>query len=948
MKRILSIASLVLSFVITVNSQDFEISGTVKDDIGEAMYGVNIFIPGTSTGTSTDFDGKFKLLVPQGTQIVQVSYIGYLDEKLDVGSGTRTFNINMKEDAIGLDQVVVSASKRRERILDAPASVSVLTAEKLERDVPLTPVDHLRKTAGVDIMETGIVSSNVNIRGFNNIFSGAVLTMVDNRIGRVPSLRVNAYQMIPNNPEDIEKIEVIRGPGSALYGPNAADGVIHMITKSPLDQEEKFETTLSFTGGSRSIWKPSIRHSGKISEKFGYKVSGGYMSGLDWTYFEPAEPAIGDTLIFGSVRDGEVFVPDSPAVVRLFTRDFKVEKISGDARIDYKFNNDIDITMNGGFTRATNIELTGLGAAQAKDWVYSYGQARFRWKELFIQYFINSSNAGETYLIPYGVEDSTTHNIQRLIDKSKLHALQIQHSYNKVNKLSLIYGIDALFTRPETEGTINGRFDNDDGIDQIGGYVQAEYDVIDKLTLVGAARVDYQSPGNETVVSPRAAIVYKPTPRHTVRGTYNRAFSSPTSLNLFLDLSNGQHPVHGFNIRGIGNPDGYDYLIGDDSQPQYLNLWTYNAVGPQYQNLTDMSSNPFFFQNLQNVMVSLFIEASGQEPFVVTGLVNSLFAGIGGDTGTIVNAGLTAFNFLNVLDDTTGNPSNILWNGNGDVSSLDNLNKIESSITQTIEFGYKGVIADKLFLTADVFYTKISNFTSPLTLASPTVGFSPEDLLVAFGPGEPGGILYDNAADAYSFLGNTLDGNPAYGSDIANGTVYDELVFLFQLLNAQVPSGIITPDDDKVNNDAILTYINLGDVDIFGADVSFNYYMEYGQHEMNIGGSGSFVNKGTIPLAGADGGRISLNAPKYKSSLSFTHQLTNIGFGYGLNWRWQDAYFASSAVYVGDVETANFVDLNMNYRPNWSKNTVFNIDVTNILATGSFITEKHQRFPGTP
>ena len=140
-------------------------------------------------------------------------------------------------------------------------------------------------------MRTGLISSNVVVRGFNNIFSGDVLNVVDDRIGSVPSLRINAYQLVPTSSLDYDKIEVIRGPASALYGPNASSGVIAITTKNPLEQEKQFETTVSMTSGftvlantpmpnatggmstyrqdnggkalSGNILNPEIRHSGR-------------------------------------------------------------------------------------------------------------------------------------------------------------------------------------------------------------------------------------------------------------------------------------------------------------------------------------------------------------------------------------------------------------------------------------------------------------------------------------------------------------------------------------------------------------------------------------------------------------------------------------------------------------------------------------------------------------
>ncbi len=102
-----------------------------------------------------------------------------------------------------------------------------------------TPVEHLRAAPGVDIISEGIQATNVVVRGFNNIFSGALHALTDHRLAGVPSLRVNLLHFIPSNNEDIDRMEVVLGPGSALYGPNTANGVLHILTKSPLDSASR-------------------------------------------------------------------------------------------------------------------------------------------------------------------------------------------------------------------------------------------------------------------------------------------------------------------------------------------------------------------------------------------------------------------------------------------------------------------------------------------------------------------------------------------------------------------------------------------------------------------------------------------------------------------------------------------------------------------------------------
>jgi iron complex outermembrane receptor protein len=141
------------------------------------------------------------------------------DRRLDavVTAGrTATENATVTGGNVLLNPLVVSASKRTEKALEAPARVEVVGEREVETRPTTTVAEHLRGLPGVDVAQTGVQSTNVVARGFNNIFSGALHALSDYRIAGVPSLRVNFLQFVPSNNEDIQRIEVVLGPGAAL------------------------------------------------------------------------------------------------------------------------------------------------------------------------------------------------------------------------------------------------------------------------------------------------------------------------------------------------------------------------------------------------------------------------------------------------------------------------------------------------------------------------------------------------------------------------------------------------------------------------------------------------------------------------------------------------------------------------------------------------------------
>ncbi len=986
-KRIL--LPLIFLFIAAITfAQDITISGNVRDENKQPMLGASVRVKNAVIGVVTDDAGNYTIKVPKDAKTLVISFVGY-DEKeiaINPNQGNYVLNVNMASADVGLNQVVVSASKRKEKLLDAPASVSVLGQDKLERNITTTPVEQLKTTTGVDVMRTGLVSSNVVVRGFNNIFSGSVLNVVDNRIGSVPSLRINAYQLVPTSNLDYDKIEVVRGPASALYGPNASAGVIHIITKSPLDQEKKFETTIAMSSGftvldksykafndgkllSGNVINPEIRHSGKLLDgKIGYKVSGSYFQGQDYPNYDPREPYEVDSLLFGSARNGQVFIPDTVKKftrdsagitildsayqdIRRFKKDFSIRKYTFDGRLDFKPTKDILITFNGGLAGTRNVELTGLGAAQGgaggRGWIYWYFQARFKWKELFVQYFINSSDAGKTFLIPqlsasarneYSPENP--YQVQLLIDKSKLHVIQVQHSYNPLEKLRFIYGIDLLITRPNTQGSINGRFEDRDNVIQAGGYIQGDYEPLNWLKFVAAIRIDYNSIIKTVAASPRAAVVFKVAPTHSIRVTYNRAFDSPNTLHQFLDLSNG-YIQNGINVRGIGNPYGWNYNYDKNTGGvQFITAPYSNGGAGSWFTYGDQSNNYQLFDTLLTFIKDGFKARPGVDPNQIESIFDGVFSGIEGAGGSIDSAKMIAVDYANFA--TTKN----LDASKQDVSKLfsQNLKKINNSYTQTLELGYKGVIAGRLSLQIDGYWTRITNYVSALRPASGAVMF---DWKTFLGDKAPGGRLYDNLQLAGGFYDNALksaglNGNPSLqnSSIVASDstTTWDELVVLLH----QLPLGTITPNDPSlVGSDFILTYKNVGRLDVFGLDFGLQYdVVQSEKHTVTMGANFSFVDKDKFTLT--SGETIYLNAPKFKTAYTFDHSLKKSGFSYGLNFRYQMGYYASSSIYEGAVKPAYLLDARVSYRPSFYKGLLLSVNVNNLT------NYQWSSFPGTP
>lgn len=889
------------------SAQGVTVTGQVVDSaVSEPIPSVvvQLIAPGGRVVSSvlTDDGGRFRFLnVRPGTYALAFSAVGYENRRMEdvrVASGPLNLErVALISRAFELNPVVVTASRHREKALEAPADVQTVQPQQIEEQPAATAVDYLKGLPGVDVVTNGLSQHNVVARGFNNIFSTALLVLTDYRWASVPSLRFNAYNLIPQTNEDIERIEFVLGPGSALYGPNVQNGVMHIITKSPLESQG---TTASVFGGTRDVFKGTFRYAGLVNENLGYKVSGTYFRGTDWRFTDPVEAenqVAAQACLSDPVASNPACTPFLPApgvppnpdrLRRIGNRDFTQERASGTARVDIRFDPRSTLVLEGGATRlGSSIEMTGIGAAQGDDWTYSYAQARLNHGDLFAQSYINLSNAGDTY---------TLRDAQPIVDNSLLWVAQVQNANAVGDRQRFIYGVDFIRTVPRTKGTINGQNENHDNITEVGGYVQSETHLNPKVDLVAAARADYHSVLDNVVLSPRAAVVYKPAPGQNFRLTYNRAFSDPTSNNLFLDIqaSPTLGPFTSYAVRATGSETGFTFRR-DCVGPAGPGLCMRSPFAPNPSQFLPLDATPFWSAAVAGLAG---LVQAGQLPALGTSLdpaIENALLGIdpSGRVGTILKR-------LNPTTGEFGNP----------ISNVQDIAPIKPTIQNTLEAGYKGVIADRLLLGIDLYYTHIQDFIGPLLVETPNAFLDPQTL----------GAL----------LGDTL---------AALGLNQGQILSVIGGLT-NIPLGTVTPENTPGRpTDLFLTYRNFGNVDLWGTDLGATLVLS---DALSFGGSYSFVNRNFFRnLAGITD--MALNAPKNKASLSVQYRgREDNGLAASVTGRYVDAFDVNSGVYVGHIPSYTVFDVNATYTLPFSRGT----DVT--LSAYNVFDKRHQEIIGAP
>lgn len=946
MKTVLLIASSLL-LPLALFGQPTSITGTVTDaQQNEGLPGANIILvePGQSlpiTGTTTDFHGVYRIEgFDPGSYEIVVRFIGYSEFRsaIEAGAGQQiTLDVALLTEGVSLNTVIVTASRQQEKVLDAPASITVLQAREIAEQPTASTAATLRNVTGVDMAQTGADRFEIVMRGFNNAFSGASYTLVDYRQGAVPSLAVNAYLLMPISNIDTDRIEVVRGPGSALYGAGVDAGVIHIVSKDPFTNPG---TTVALLGGERNLAGFSFRQAGIVNENVAYKVAGLYSQVDDWE-LDPFDLADFDQL--DANEDGIVAYEGSPTMFTVengrvvekpvpqgatldVPRDYSSNKLNLNGMLHYRVNPSTSVIVNGGHQRAKSPILTGVGTAQADGFGYSFGQVRVQSGPLFAQAYYNQNQAGDSYI--YGTGNA-------LVDRSNQFSAQAQYDLAFAHgRERLIIGADFDNTSPDTDGTIYGRNETDDRITEVGGYVQSTTQISPKLDVTVAGRLDYNNIQEEVLLSPRAAVVFKPAQNHSVRATYNRAFSSPGNNSLFLDVVAGQRPVApNFNIlvRGRGARDGLTFR----RNPAFLAFANSDLVATSnlplsgsftYAWNTDIPVGMdlgFLYQTIYATLAQLTPEQISAilgvqlPPQQVEGL-KALLA----PQNTVVQG---------FVDGILAKPG--LEGGVTFVDDALDIEPLKQTTSETFEVGYKGLINNRILFALDVYRTRKENFVGPLLFESPIVLVP--TLTQEFQAAYAAAIANNTPlAQALAGLGFTPQQLAAVVTQLAAD----------QLPGPTDPIGIVQPAenlDGPAGPELLLSYRNFGEVDFYGFDVATQIMIN---PQTSVFASYSFVSDGFFDEdeLGEEGKEVALNAPqnKFKAGGSYDHPS---GLTVNAAARWTDKFRVASGPYVGEVPDYFLLDIGAGYDlSQWAPGLRIDILAQNVLD------EKHREFVGAP
>jgi len=516
----------------------------VTEPDGRPLSGVVVAVQGLGLSVATDATGRYVLSrVPAGQQLLQFRRIGFAAREVTVivTAGTpATWDAVLDPQPIDLGTVVVEGvSRAPERMIDAPAAVDVVrpaTAEPLSITGQVALA--LARVPGLDVTQSGMNDFNVNARGFNTMLTRKMLVLQDGRDLATALVIRQTWGALAEPLEDLGRIEVIRGPGSALYGANAYNGVINITTPPARDV---VGTKLTLGGGELGTARADLRHASvSLNGRLGVRVNLGYTRSDDWTRSRtakdgsdwkeeyaptaatpPTSPGPERVALNGQTTDA--------ATGRALDTPDPLVTVYGSARVDYYAANRSIVTLEAGAAQEEHPVFTiGSGRNQARRLVRPW--ARLAWDAggSGVSAWYSGFSLPEMVRLASGEPVYTS--------EAAFH-LEGRTSQSFAREARLVVGASVQDNEVNSKGTILGLAYDDRSDQYYGAFAQLEYRV-GLVRVIGAVRWD-DANLYAPQLSPKAAFVFTPTKNHALRVSVNRAFLTPSLPTLFAASAAG-------------------------------------------------------------------------------------------------------------------------------------------------------------------------------------------------------------------------------------------------------------------------------------------------------------------------------------------------------------------------------------------------------------------------
>ena len=898
------------------------IKGKITDNTGQPLPGANVIIEGTTTGTSSDFDGNYIITTDQSPPFkIIVSYTGFEIQTLEVTSNNQTIDVSMQE-GNELDEIIISASRTPERIFESPVTVERFGLKEIKNTASADFYGGLENLKGVDINTNSLTFKSINTRGFATFANTRFMQLVDGMDNSAPALNFPLGNLLGMVETDVQSVELLPGASSALYGANAFNGILFMTSKNPFDHQGiraylKQGITSQEDAGDNSYTDFGISMAHKFSNKFAAKVNFGYLKGTDWFATNTD-----DKDMVGGTRESNI--------------NYNGVNVYGD---------EVTTNING---VAQQLEALGLAPAGSSALIPSVDVSRTGYQESDLTdynaenikadwglYFRPWENDFEIqYVGKVGTGSTIYQGAQRYrIDGFSLqqHKIEVKNDnffvrgYITSDKAGNTYVMDVLgpnlLNAWKEHRTWFGEY--------VGEYIGQ--------TLGGAS--DAQAHAAARVV----AETGRPEEGSEQFNNLLNQVTSDTNFITGAGFRDNSKIYHGDANYNLGDTFKFaEMQVGGSYRTYRLN--SFGTIYADADGPITYSELGIYTQLQRSIELneSLELKLTGSVRYDKSELFDGFFS-------PRISAGLTVnenHNFRASVQTGFRNPdtqalyiglqtnAGTLIGGATDIGNRYDRDNLVSQNGQNF-LGQPAIINQ----TGGAAYTNsflrnsVDNFVASSNLAELQVGnssFAEPEQVSSFELGYRGkldGFIIDASAyyNTYNdFLANEVVVAPLYGNVDPNGDGQIDLLDpQTQLALGALQNGdfvgyqTYTNTDETVNSYGAAVSVS---TKVFGGfDLSANY--TWARLDFDVAGNPDF--------------QTNFNTPEHKVKLGFgkTEVVKNVGFN--VAWRWSDNYFWESSFGSGEIPAFHVLDAQVNYRIPSLKSTI-KVGATNLLADEYF------------
>lgn len=393
------------------------ITGSVKDLDDQPVPGANITVVGQSAATVTDASGNFKLSVTgEAPYTIEVRSIGFGSRLVTVENANESVSVMLSAQETKLDEIVVSASRTPERILESPVTVERMGLKEVRNTSSPTFYEGLENLKEVHFNTSSMSFKSINTRGFATVANTRFMQLVDGMDNSSPALNFVLGNLVGLSDLDVQSVELLPGASSALYGANAFNGILFMNSKNPFDYHGistyfKYGKTEQDAAGVNDYYDFGIRMAHKFNDYIAVKTNFTFMKATEWIandYRSMTNGGVGHEVnqnydglnLYGD--EVTTFIPNVGQVSRTGyaerdLNDNKIESVKFDFAMYFRpFKNDLEVILSHKLGLGSTI-YQGANRYKLDNFIMQQSKFEVRNKNFFARVYYTTEDAGNSY-----------------------------------------------------------------------------------------------------------------------------------------------------------------------------------------------------------------------------------------------------------------------------------------------------------------------------------------------------------------------------------------------------------------------------------------------------------------------------------------------------------------------------------------------------------------------